>query len=365
MWPALAAATAGDVATSFAKEFAKLAIGPEPTLDASDLPWTTPNRVALELASVRLRDFSISPDGTPTLICAPFALHGATIADLAGGHSVVAALLGAHAPRVFVTDWRSAAPDMRFLTIDNYLADLHVLVTELGGKINLVGLCQGGWMALLYAARFPDRVRKLVLAGAPIDIAAGDSVLSRLAQDTPISMFKELVELGEGCVRGQHILRFWASAPHDSETIHRLLQVSDPLDSAPYRKLEGRFRDWYARTLDLPGNFYLQVVQHLFKKNRLATGAFVALGKQINLRTMRAPLYLLAARDDEIVAAAQIFATEHLVGTPKRGIRKSTAPGSHLGLFMGRTNLLDTWSEIAAWLAEPQTQFGKSAPSLV
>ena len=104
----------------------------------------------------------------------------AAIADLAPGHSLVAALQGAGLRRLFVTDWRSAAPEMRFLTIDNYLADLNVLVDQLGEAVDLIGLCQGGWMALVYAARFPAKVRKLVLAGAPIDIAAGKSAFERV-----------------------------------------------------------------------------------------------------------------------------------------------------------------------------------------
>jgi pimeloyl-ACP methyl ester carboxylesterase len=54
---------------------------------------------------------------------------------------------------------------MRFWSIDDYLCTLNVLVDELGG-VDLVGLCQGGWMALIYAARFLAKVRKLALAGA-------------------------------------------------------------------------------------------------------------------------------------------------------------------------------------------------------
>ena len=52
--------------------------------------------------------------------------------------------------------------------IDSYLADLNVAVDELGGRANLVGVCQGGWMVLVYAARYPSKVRGLVLAGAPV-----------------------------------------------------------------------------------------------------------------------------------------------------------------------------------------------------
>ena len=104
---------------------------------------------------------------------------------------------------LFVTDWRSATPDMRFLDIDDYLADLNVLVDQLGGHVDLVGLCQGGWMALLYAARFPAKIRKLVLAGAPIDIAAAPSGLSALVDASPLTIFQELVKLGDGRILGE------------------------------------------------------------------------------------------------------------------------------------------------------------------
>jgi pimeloyl-ACP methyl ester carboxylesterase len=127
--------------------------------------WTTPNRVALELPAMRLREFSADGDGIATLVCAPLALHDATLTDFAPDHSLVAALQMAGLRNLFVTDWRSASPDMRFFSIDSYLADLNVVVDELGGCANLIGMCQGGWMALVYAARYPGKVRGLFWPG--------------------------------------------------------------------------------------------------------------------------------------------------------------------------------------------------------
>jgi poly(3-hydroxybutyrate) depolymerase len=173
LWPALAAESASEFASALAREFVGLAVGPDAAIKADEPGWNTQNRVALELAMVRLRDFSSASEGTATLICAPFALHGATIVDLASRHSLIEALQRSGIHRLFVTDWRSATAEMRFCTIDDYLATLNILIDQLGGTVDLVGLCQGGWMSLTYAARFPDKVRKLVLAGAPIDIAAG------------------------------------------------------------------------------------------------------------------------------------------------------------------------------------------------
>ena len=155
------------------------------------------------------------------MLCAPFALHGAAVADLAPGHSLVVALRDAGLRRLFVTDWRSATVEMRFLGIDDYLADLNVLVDRLGGSVDLVGLCQGGWLSLLYAARFPAKVRKLVLAGAPIDIAAGRSALSALADASPLALFHELVKLGDGRVLGHKVQKFWGAETIDTNDIHQ------------------------------------------------------------------------------------------------------------------------------------------------
>ena len=112
-----------------------------------------------------------------------------------------------------------------------------------------------------------------------------------------------------------------------------------------------KIRDWYAWTLDLPGSYYLQVVEHLFKDNRLATRRFVALGRTIDLSVVRCPLFLLAARDDDVVGREQMFAIEHLVDGKLCTVEKTVAPCGHLGLFMGRDILADVWPGVARWLS--------------
>jgi poly(3-hydroxyalkanoate) synthetase len=362
LWPALAAVSASEFATAIAKEFVNLAVGDDPGQDAREPSWPTRNKVVLELTSVRLRDFSTASADPAVLICAPFALHGASVADLAPGHSLVGALACAGVKRLFVTDWRSAGPEMQLLSIDSYLADLNVLVDQLDGPVDLVGLCQGGWIALMYAARFPRKVRKLVLAGAPIDIAAGQSALSELARKTPLSVFKELVDLGGGRLLGRHALHFWGLGSLDAPSIRQVLQAPEPIDSPQFLRLEARFRDWYAWTVDLPGTYYLEVVEKLFKQNQIAGGRFVALGQRLDLLDLHIPMFLLAARNDELVAPAQIFATEHLVGTPPDQLHKAVVAATHLGLFMGRTVLTETWPTIARWLVEPTSAARQAAP---
>lgn len=346
LWPIIAAATASDAVATYFNDLAHAAIDdPVPP----ELCWTTPNRTVLELTTVRLRDFSTGSDGVPTLICAPFALHGATIADFAPGHSLVETLRDAGLTRVFVTEWRSASPEMRWLSIDSYLADLNVAVDELGAPVDLIGLCQGGWMALIYAARFPAKVRRLVLAGAPVDIRAAESYISDIARRTPLLAFDELVRLGGGLVLGQRVLKLFGSALVARES-SRALQLPAACGAAERRALETRFNEWYASTVDLPGTYYLQVVSWLFMENRIAEGSFVALGRKIDLSRLDIPVFLIAGREDSIVSANQLLATAHLVGTPKEGIETVVEPCGHLSLFFGRQTLPRVWPRVADWL---------------
>ncbi len=68
---------------------------------------------------------------------------------------------------------------MKDLEIDNYLAGSIVAIDDLGGRVNLVGLCQGGWVSAMIASRFPDKLNALVLAGSPIDTDARNGPIKR------------------------------------------------------------------------------------------------------------------------------------------------------------------------------------------
>ncbi|HEY0853005.1 MAG TPA: alpha/beta fold hydrolase [Bradyrhizobium sp.] len=313
--------------------------------DLPPLPWTTPNSVALELATMRLRDFSRRQGGRPVLICGPYALHSTLIADFAPGHSIVERLQQSGLDRIFLTDWRSASPDMRYLAIDQYLADLNVAVDEIGAPVDLIGLCQGGWLSLVYAARFPEKVRRLVLAGAPVD-ASVDSGLVRLVGNAPQTAFEALVESGGGIVRGAHILRFWSRASDSGLVLQRDLSPEVAADL----ELHERYVRWHDETVDLPGTYYLQVVHWIYRENRIANGAFVALGRTVRPDDVRIPVFLLAGSDDEIVPAAQAMATAERLGTPAGLVERAVVHSSHLGLFLGGQTLATAWPRIAGWL---------------
>jgi poly(3-hydroxyalkanoate) synthetase len=359
VWPFQVASAMNESAASLLKWYAGLFDGARDETPVAEPHWTTPNAVVLELPTLRLRDVSTGKDGQPTLICAPYALHGATIVDFAPRHSIVEALRQAGLTRLAVTDWLSATADMRHFSIDTYLADLNVAVDELGPPVDLIGLCQGGWMALVYAARFPDKVRRLVLVGAPVDVQAAQSRLTRAVDEFPLDAFENLVRFGDGRVLGRYALKLWGSSS-DATDVQQALQISR--DDRQFDALERRFADWHAWTLDLPGTYYMQVVERVFRNNQIANGCFMALGRVADIRALRVPMYLLSAQDDEVVAPGQLFTAARLTATPESCIEKETVPCGHLGLFMGADTIAGAWPRIARWLSRDLHPVDDHAP---
>ena len=333
----------------YAQLFDDRKTAPSPAPDQEPLAWTTPNAVVLQLPSMRLREFSRgNATQAPVLVCAPYALHGALIADFAPGHSLVGALQKDGVNRIYVPDWCSAVPEMRYLSIDNYLAELNVAIDEIGAPVDLVGLCQGGWLSLVYAARFPGKVRRLVLAGAPVDVST-PSELSKMVAALPQQAFEQMVQQGDGLVSGEHMLKLW-NMPFNQHDVEAALQrnLDDGSDEA--RWLLDRFERWDRATLDLPGTYYLEVTDQVFRRNLIAEGRFIALGRRIDLAEVRVPVFLLAGESDIVVPRDQAFATARLLGTCPAWLERASEPCGHLSLFMGRNALGHSWRRVARWL---------------
>ncbi|WP_296571403.1 alpha/beta fold hydrolase [Phreatobacter sp.] len=309
--------------------------------------WSTTSSIVRELPTMRLREFAGTAGGPGMILVAPYALHGATITDLAPGHSVIKALLAAGIGQVWLTEWRSADEAHRHQSIDAQLADLNVAVDDCGAPVAMAGLCQGGTLAAIYAARFPAKILRLVLVGAPIDMAAAPSVLTDMVERTPAAAVDLMLDQWGGLVRGRIMQDLWPSAMTNDGLLAAVLQRR----RVP-AWLRSRFQEWDAEIVDLPGAFYRDTVNWIFRQNRLVSGTFPALGREIGLGAIACPLLLVAARDDEIVSPPQLLDMASQVASPPDRIAVRLVAGRHLSLFMGKDVLARTWPEIAAFLTE-------------
>ena len=318
--------------------------------------WTTPNEIVFETPLARLRDFTVSRRRVvPTLVLPPQAGHDSCIVDYSAEQSQMRTIVEAGLERALSLDWVGATRETKDASIEDYIDVVDRAIDHCGGRVNLIGDCQGGWLATIYAALYPERINTLTIAGAPIDFHAGEpvihEVMRRVSPHGNLRFYEALVASGGGVLEGRHMITGFVMIQPSAEIsrqIDLLLNLDNPAHVERYRE----FEDWFKHTQDVPGAFYLWIVQHLFRDNALISGSLEVRGQKVDLGRLEMPLNLMAGATDHITPPDQVFALAQYISTPPEEITRHVSTGGHLGLFMGHEALREHWPRVLAEVSE-------------
>lgn len=235
--------------------------------------WVTDHHEVMSWPQARLLDFSTDPHVLPTLLLPPQAGHASTIADYSPDQSQVLTAREAGLTNFYVLDWVGATEETSDSSIETYIQIIDESIDKMGGKANLMGDCQGGWLATIYTALHPEKVNTLSMGGAPIDCHTGNSAIrasirrmKRLGNE--MHVYRAMVALGGGNHLGaSQIHGFKMLEP--AEEIKRLSALWSHIGDPNYVQRHVDFTNWFEWGQDVPGTFYLWIVQHLFINNDL------------------------------------------------------------------------------------------------
>lgn len=338
--------------------YLNLAFGPRKPLD-----WATRNEIVHREQTMLLRHFT-HPNITakyPVIIIPPQAGHDSKIADYNENQSLVRVFQN-NGFDVFVTEWLSAEKKDSELGIADYIRFTDSAVEKVkkltcSEKVHMVGQCQGGWQSAMYASLYPQKIAGMVIAAAPIDFNADRGFLNLIVEEKDMTFFRELVNEGGGLMTGKAmIFGFKAMQPIEHYFLKYLRELNMVL------KHDGRaierhiqFERWYENPQNLPGKFYLEAVEYVFKKNCLANpGLFQIDGRPIDLRNITNPLVLMGGKNDHITLPGQVFGMRKLVGTDQSKIIEILSDGGHIGTLMGSKSLRENWPEACNFLKKSE-----------
>ena len=315
--------------------------------------WSSPHKVVFEAPLARLRDFSAPAAApvVPTLVLPPQAGHDSCIVDYSPAQSQMRAIVSSGLERALALDWRGATSATAHATVEDYFEVVDRAVEHCGGRVNLIGDCQGGWLATIYAALAPERVNTLTIAGAPINFHLGEPIIGemvkRLAPGGDLSFYRWLVASAGGVLRGRHMLAgFVFINPRDE--VARQFEVLRNLHDPGYLARYTEFEDWFKHTQDIPGAFFLWIVEHLFRDNELVRGTLRVAERKVDLTAIDMPLCMLGGAKDHITPPEQVFALADHTATAPELVTRDVTTGGHLGLFMGRDALQRHWPRLLA-----------------
>jgi poly(3-hydroxybutyrate) depolymerase len=309
--------------------------------------WHTDNVVVLRAPHFLLRRFEPVREG-PVLLVVPPEINGSNLCDYGPEQSLVQALHRGGFGTVYAVEWRSATQETKDYDVDHSIQAILDCLEAIGGRAHLLGICQGGWQALVVAALKPDAVETLTLAAAPVDFRSSESALTALVDATPMAVYEGMVALGGGVMRGEHLrtgftnLRFWERRVLDR------VALWNRLDDPEWMERRHRMGRWYHARKDLPGRAYLRIVQELFRENRLLRGEFEVLGQRVDLAAVTCPTALVAGEHDHITRPHQLFAAEAALSASR--CRRWTLPAGHVGVVIKHG--LPGWADICGWLLQ-------------
>lgn len=285
---------------------------------------TTPGTVVFENALIQLIQYTpqtAEVEKTPLLIVPP-CINKYYLLDLGAGNSFVEYAV-AQGHQVFLISWRSAVAETQDLTWDDYLnlGPLTAIdvVRDITGvdKVHALGFCVGGTImscaAGVLAARGEDKLTTLTLLTTMLDFADTGEI-GLLIDQAGVAMREATIGMG-GIMPGKE-LAFTFGTLRANDLIWRYV-VDSYMKGASPEAFDLLY--WDSDSVSLPGPMYCWYTRNTYLENRIKDpGATVQCGLPIDLSRAKAPLYILASREDHIVPWQSAYRSKALIGTTPR-----------------------------------------------
>lgn len=320
---------------------------------AGALEGATPHEVVWRSGPVRLRAYrpaTVAPGATPLVLVTPL-INRFRVVDLDAG-SLVATLLDRGLP-VYVVDWG----DPRRIDAGIDLADcaLRLLPRALDAigaseGVDLAGYCLGGTIAVLGAACWPARVRRLVTINAPVDFSCDDEHMDLLKLWVEREHFPvEALTAAHGNMPGALILQGFSWQKPLASAL-KLPRAWGRMEDRAFARGFARLEAWNDDSVDVPGAAYRTLIQALYRENRLARGTLELRGRRVDLARISCPLLVVTASKDTTCPPAAARALLDLVGTPAAERAELRLEGGHVAPVVGKRAAQHLHHPLADWL---------------
>jgi polyhydroxyalkanoate synthase subunit PhaC len=322
---------------------------------------TTPKHLVMRRDKVELFHYEPMAGATAkTPVLLAYGLIGRyTMADLQPDRSLVRSLLSKGLD-LWLIDWGQPGRTERWLTIDDYVDDyidaaVDRISQETGhDRVTLLGICEGGVFTTCYAALHPEKVKNLVLTITPIDFhadvkdtAAHHGFLNIWTRSLDPEDIDKLVDT-YGVLPGEFMSSvFSMMTPMRSLTKYNVDLIDVVDDETKFMNFL-RMEKWLADRPHHPGGAARQWLKELYQENRLVDGTFVLSGRQVDLKSITAPVLNVFALDDHIIPPDCSRALGAKIGSPD--YTEIPLPGGHVGLFVSSKSQGKLSQSIADWL---------------
>jgi polyhydroxyalkanoate synthase len=312
---------------------------------------TSPKDVVYQDGHVKLLHYV--PERPPEELAAPLLIVYSLVnrydmIDLQPDRSIVRRLLGLGAD-LYVIDWGYPTPSDRWTTMEDYvetLGDCADAIRARHGlaKLDVLGICQGGFFTLCYAALKPERVRNLITMIVPVDFDLDRTLMAKLARNTDVDRIVDTL----GNVPGRLIAQQFLMRSPFAQYVQKYADLVDLFEDHDGLMTFLRMEKWINDSPDHPGETFRTWIKDCYQQNKLVKGSFVLGGRAVNLRDVTMPVLNLYGERDDIVEPASSAALGNYVGSQDVTVR--SFPVGHIGMYVSGKTQQRLPATIVDWL---------------
>jgi poly(3-hydroxybutyrate) depolymerase len=305
-------------------------------------------------------------DQPRVLVVGPISGHFATLL-----RPTVRTLLTDH--DVHVIDWNNARDipvEAGRFGLDEYIDHILQALRHLGPDTHVIAVCQPAPLvlaavSLLATTRDPVQPRSLTLVAGPVDTRISPNQINTVASRRPLSWYErflttavpaEYAGAGRRVYPGvAQLTAFMSMNPRRHLSAHldlyRALAAGDQATATRIRD----FYDEYGAVMDVPAEFYLETLKHIFMDHDLPRGEFTWRGEQVDPAAIReTALLTVEGAQDDLCSPGQTEAAHRLcTSIPTESKRHHLQPGvGHYGVFAGARWESEIYPVIRVFIAE-------------
>ena len=311
----------------------------------------TPFECVFEYDSIRLLKFSSKKATVKRPLLISYALvNRYTVADLQTGKSLIEQLVH-EGLTVYVVDWGYPTPADRFLGLADYVNDyidrcVDFICAESKQKtINVLGICQGGALALCYTSLHSEKVNALVTMVTPVDFHTEDDRLSKMVRNVDV----DLAVKAFGNISGEILNANFSMMQPVSLNWKKYIDSVKLLANPDMAKFFLTMEDWINDSPDQAGQAYAQFINQFYRQNKLVKGEVVLDDKTVNLANITVPVLNIFGSQDHLVPPASSRALAKHVGS--KNYSEIEVDTGHIGMYVS-SKARKVPADIANWLAK-------------
>ncbi len=251
---------------------------------------------------------------------------------------------------VYLIDWGFPSRGDRYLSMDDYVNGYinncvdFIRKKHRIEKINILSICQGGTLSIIYACLYPDKVKNLVTHVTPVDFSTNDGLLFRWSKSMD---FDKLVEGFDGLIPG-YFLNQGFDMLKPMMKLQKQQALAGSLDDEDKLMNFLRMEKWISESPAQAGECFRQFMKELYQENKLIKGELEVGGRKVNLKNLTMPLLNIYATEDHLVPPAATIPLNDHVGSKDKELY--SFKGGHIGVFVGGKSQKELAPAVINWL---------------